>query len=404
MVKLISFVELFVEGGIKKKFSLQDSTSTISRTSINLSEASAFRQTAQTIQTMLAQTTWDWKKQHSTYLCDFDTKIFRDERKPRDDEECKKRKKLLGWDNGPTRVCPRCDEKRGAGICPGAGTLSDFLHLFDRAVVICSGVACARHYSGYWPLDLNIEVLDVENVNRNLSSISHPRVAEALGIGMPETRLKRRSRWEETTRHRVLGLFAHLTAVLSTSPNQSNVAVVESDVRPVEKHALSATHVRQLGEAVRHYSWETLRPTGYFFDFSNYRFKSLNGTCPAKCRCRTPKWRQRIDRACEVGPGCNIKNLELYAVNKAVFPVFRALHKRALSHMATINKEVSSHPTQSDEEILLKFDKLSFPWSDMWLPATFRSILIVPQIVVQQIKQGEIETSERFSRICKVSA
>lgn len=97
-------------------------------------------------------------------------------------------------------------------------------------------------------------------------------------------------------------------------------------------------------------------------------------------------------------------NLELYAVNKAVFPVFRALHKRALSRLATINKEVSSHPTQSDEEILLKFDKMSFPWGDMWLPSTFRSILIVPQIVVQQIKQGEIETSERFSRICKVSA
>ena len=326
-----------------------------------------------------------------------DRTAFRDARQSRDDEECNKRKKFLRWDNGPTKVCPRCDERPGAGICPAAGTLSEFVQLFDRAVVICRGVTCARHESGYWPVDLEIDILNVDEFNHELASHSHPRVAAALGlVSSPMVK----SHWAETIRHRVLGLLAHLTAVLtSRARNHSNVVVFESDLRPVERHALSAKLVRELGDVLRSRKWEVLRPSGYYYKFSDYRHRELNGTCPTECLCH--RW-GNMNRACEVRPGCNIKNLELYAINQAAYPSFEALHARALSRLASINAAVASRPSQSEETILARFDKEAFPWNDVWLPASFRSVLILPQIVVQQIKQGDVITSERFARTCRV--
>ena len=275
----------------------------------------------------------------------------------------------------------------------------DFVKLFDRAVVICRGVACVRHKFGYWPLDLDLDVLDVDEFNKDLASRSHPRVARALGIFESSST---KSHWAKATRHRVLSLLTHLSAVLaSRARNDSNVLVLESDVRPVEKHALSAELVAEIGTLLKRRTWQILRPSGYYHDFSEYRFRKLNGTCPVECLCRRWGSTNTSSRVCEVQAGCKIKNTELYAVQRREYPVFEDMHARALSRLAEIN-EVASLPNQSeaDETILARFDKDAFPWIDLAIPATFNSVLIVPQIVVQQTKQGEVKTSERFFKSC----
>ena len=42
----------------------------------------------------------------------------------------------------------------------------------------------------------------------------------------------------------------------------------------------------------------------------------------------------------------------------------------------------------------------ALPYIDVWLPAAFRTVLVVPQIVVQQVRQHEVATSVAFARAC----
>ena len=344
-----------------------------------------------------APSTWDHVASHSVYLHGWSHGGAPRRVPPRDDKECERRRKTLDWQQGPSQRCPRCDEKPGAGVCPSPGSLVEFVKLFDKAVVICRGVACVRHKFGYWPGNLDLDVLDVDEFNKDLASRSHPRVARALGIFESSST---KSHWAKVTRHRVLSLLTHLSAVLaSRARNHSNVLVLESDVRPVEKHALSAELVPEIGNLLRSRSWEILRPSGYYYDFSNYRFRKLkNRTCPVECLCR--RW-GNTSRVCVVAAGCKIKNTELYAVQRKAYPVFEKMQARALSRLAEINN-VASLPNQSeaDETILARFDKDAFPWIDLAIPTTFNSVLIVPQIVVQQTKQGDVKTSERFFKSC----
>ncbi len=358
-------------------------------------------------------TTWDYVSQRSTYLHNHHNERSDGRRAPpRDDKECERRRKTLDWQRGPSRRCPRCDEKPGAGVCPSPGSLVDFIKLFDRAVVICRGVACVRHRFGYWPGDLDLDVLDVDDFNKNLASRSHPRVARALGISDDDyssssSKQLLASHWAKAARHRVLNLFAHLSVVVaSRARNDRNVLVLESDVRPVEKHALPAELVAEIGFLLRSRRWQILRPAGYYYHFSDYRFRKLNGTCPFECLCR--RWgstNTSSRRFCEVQAGCNIKNTELYAVESEAYPIFDEMHARALSRLAEINAKAASllpnnNFAEVDETILAHFNKDAFPWIDIALPSNFKSVLIVPQIVVQQTKQGEVKTSERFFKSC----
>lgn len=156
--------------------------------------------------------TWSFRAQTSTYLRGWTSWAVRESRS--NDSYCERRFRM-GWQHGPTPTCPRCDEKPAANVCPPPGTLSDFVRSFGHAFVLCHSHTCARHLSGYWPVDLDLEIFDAAVFNRRLARKFGPAVAHALGLTRPGRRaLKSRfAAGAGATAHRVLVLLAHLEIV-----------------------------------------------------------------------------------------------------------------------------------------------------------------------------------------------
>ena len=168
-----------------------------------------------------------WHRHRSTYLLGWNASSWMATRLPRGNGSYCQRRSRLGWLYGPTKTCPRCDEREGSGVCPAPGSLADFLRSFEHVFVMCEGHRCARHISGYWPLNVSIKPFDTEDFNRMLAHQLSPPVAHALGLA-PQRAASRRA-VPSATAHRLLVLLAHLTVVQEAARRGSrNILIMES--------------------------------------------------------------------------------------------------------------------------------------------------------------------------------
>ena len=184
-------------------------------------------------------------------------------------------------------------------------------------------------------------------------------------------------------RHRILSLLAHTHLIaLAAEEGAESVLVLEGDVRPVRRHALSLKDVRTLSaDLSSSTSWQVIRPTGYHHAFGSFRssFFSPRGdgianACPAQCACRRFGSSRRAcvvaaagqeagvaaEATAEAAPlnpaplfsaplnrtsinlnsaplhlnysgRCDVRNSEAYAVHRRGFAPFLELRRRALA-------------------------------------------------------------------------
>ena len=346
--------------------------------------------------------------------------------------DCHAAEKSRVW--SPT--CPRCQEVPGAGVCPAPGTLSDFVLLFNRTFVLCFGDAtCPRHRGGYWPRAVHerMSVIDGHDLDRKLAEHVGDRAAAMLGILPPDRasasdilNLKRKAPdWLRIVRHRVLALLATLKIIeLAHAANLPNVLVLEGDVRPVPPNALTRTDVDGLRDYMASRPWEIVRPSGYFYDFAQYRRRGGAATpCPQQCRCE----RTGLTRACLVPrvpsprrgasaslpsasqwleARCDVRDTVGFAAHARTFHAFRRLRHAALQTILEIADALPQHearsgsPANSTFGAPLEIFNEKLPWFDKWLPARFNNLYLLPSIMVQQIRQGDERTSAAFRRKC----
>ena len=103
---------------------------------------------------------------------------------------------------------------------------------------------------------------------------------------------------------------------------------------------------------------------------------------------------------------CEIKNAEAYAVHARVYGRFIAMRHAVLQNLVRVGDNVSAFASAHGAKAQLRAvlaqleDRNAFPHVDQWLPATFDAVLVLPQIVVQQVRQGDVATSESFAKAC----
>ena len=188
--------------------------------------------------------------------------------------------------NRPHETCPRCDEVAGAGICPKAGAVGHFALEFHQTFVLCIGVSCHRHRTGYWPpaVHARLVVFDATELDDQLAQSTGLRVARLLGIGEwkrqeeeePKDWAKRRGFTGVTPTfryqcHRLVTLLASLQLVAEAARRGlESVLVLEGDVRPLSnrpEYDMPASEVAALGATLRHHPWSIVRLHGYFWSF-----------------------------------------------------------------------------------------------------------------------------------------
>ncbi len=315
-------------------------------------------------------------------------------------------------------TCPRCQEVPGAGVCPAPGTFADFMMLFNHTYVLCFGPGtCPRHRYGYWPREVHrrMTVIDGHDLDRKLARRLGPHLAALLGISSSHaSTLERRSirqapPWVRTLRHRIIALLSTLTIVdLARAAGRPNVLVLEGDIRPVPKFALNMSDIFGLRSYMRANPWEVIRPSGYFFDFSHYRGRGRTSRCPLQCQCA----RTTLKRAClvhrsrDIKTRCDVRDTVGFALHATTFPVFHRMRHEVLQTLSEMASSSDSQSTSRSYPINESFGwpqqifEERVPWFDKWLPARFNSLYILPSIVVQQIRQGDAETSVSFQRHC----
>ena len=338
--------------------------------------------------------TWTNRADRSTYLLgDWQQSWTRE---PRANSSYCDQRFELGWRFGPTKTCPRCAEIPVANICPPPGTLSDFVQSFAHAFVLCHAHSCARHLSGYWPLDVQLEIFDALKYNRGLARTVGPAVAHALGLTAPGRRaLKSHSRTADAAAaHRVLVLLAHLEIVhIAARRGLANVIIIEADIRPVHRHALSLADITHLRAALDRAPWELVRPTGFFSDYAQWVADKEKKPCPQPCLCvpwpvvQPTERQEAVDspgrgrhglvgsdadatparpRFCEVrappslipsddqteepsnairpnyAMRCNVKNTEAFAVHSRAFPRFGAMRRAVRRGLMRVAANISA--------------------------------------------------------------
>ena len=364
--------------------------------------------------------------------------------------DCAEAEKKRVW--SPT--CPRCEEVAGAGVCPAPGSFVDFALLFNATYVLCLGdQTCPRHRAGYWPPHLHerIRVFDGRELDKALAHKLSPRAAAILGLGL--TKAARRKQedkagyWLRIVRHRILALLASLRLVeIAKAAGLPNVLILEGDVRPVPRYALSPTDLASLRSHLQSDQWEIVRPSGYFYDFAQYRLKQAKSRpCPSRCRCtpinqpdgpassllRPPACVVRRAKQNNLEARCDVRDTVGFAAHSRTFGAFRKLRRGALEALTTlsltaaacveeeieVNKRGSAthdkrgSASQTAAAAAARPVNASFgwspadfdavvPWFDKWLPARFDTTYLLPSIVVQQIRQADVETSIHFRRKC----
>ena len=155
-------------------------------------------------------------------------------------------------------------------------------------------------------------------------------------------------------RHRVLALLASLKMVeLADRAGLPSVLVLEGDVRPVTRHALTLHEVEELRAFLTSHPWQIVRPSGYFWDFAPNRGKgAARGFCPAQCKCASGVGLSRaclVKRAATHGthhaarvPPCDVRDTVGFAVHRRTFPAFRKLRRAALDALAEMAASVEA--------------------------------------------------------------
>ena len=138
--------------------------------------------------------------------------------------------------------------------------------------------------------------------------------------------------------------------------------ILEDDLRPVARHSLTHSDASRILSALRRGHWEVLRLASYPRLFSIHH---RSPTCPYPCRCESV-----VPRLCQINDSCDMRNTEAYAVHRNAFSKF---------------------PVQYE----------GYLWYDQWL--NYQGLVqyfVIPQLFVQQIKQGEVYTTETFAKKC----
>ena len=302
--------------------------------------------------------------------------------------------------------------------------------LFNHTFVLCFGAAtCPRHRSGYWPRHVHerMTVIDGADIDRSLAVRLGKDAAALLGIVLPNaTRAERKLHqerqrqrktpdWLQIVRHRVLALLASLEVIkIAQTAGLPSVLFLEGDVRPVPSNALLANDIQELRSYLSLHPWQVIRPSGYFYDFAQYRARGGAATCPQRCVCKPTGLRRgcmvpRAPVVREAGKAnadwlqgrCDVRDTVGFAAHARTYAAFRALRRKSLHAFARISAMLSGAlPTNSSFGWPVEtFDK-SFPWFDKWLPARFDSLYLLPSIMVQQVRQGDQMTSRLFMRKC----
>lgn len=316
-------------------------------------------------------------------------------------------------------TCPRCQEVPGAGVCPAPGTLADFMLLFNHTYVMCFGPeTCPRHRYGYWPIEVHrrMTVIDGHDLDRKLARRLGPHLAAWLGISpsphgsiLGQSSIGEAPGWVRTLRHRVVALLSTLKVVdLARAAGLPNELVLEGDIRPVPKFALNMDDISGLRSYMRESPWEVIRPSGYFFDFSHYRGRGRARRCPIQCQCAqtTLKRACLVHRSTDIKTRCDVRDTVGFALHESTYPVFSKMRHEVLqtiSEMASSTNSESmspSYPINESFGLPHQIFEERMPWFDKWLPARFNSLYILPSIIVQQVRQGDTETSVSFQRHC----
>lgn len=280
-------------------------------------------------------------------------------------------------------------------------------------------------------------VHDGRDVDRLLGQRVGPSVAAILGIGVagrPSSQeAKARNDALRIVRHRVLALLASLKMVeFADRADLPSVLILEGDVRPVTRHALTRREVEELSAFLASHPWQVVRPSGYFWDFAPNRGKGAVRQCPAQCKCAGGVG---LSRACLVkrtaahgmhhvrSPPCDVRDTVGFAVHRRTFPAFRKLRRVALDALAEMaarveakvvasggNPATASDPNdfqrRVDQQLNDSFGatrerfNAAIPWFDKWLPARFDNLYVLPSIAVQQVRQGDERTSSTFRAAC----
>ena len=90
----------------------------------------------------------------------------------------------------------------------------------------------------------------------------------------------------------------------------------------------------------------------------------------------------------------------MYAISEQTFDVFEQQRERMLTRLKALGEMPMGKANLTDAIKLMDADRDSFPWVDLWLPAVLSSIFVLPQLVEQQLKQGETKLSVRFQNKC----
>ena len=160
---------------------------------------------------------------------------------------------------------------------------------------------------------------------------------------------------------RINNFNSHLSCI-ERGRGHETLLILEDDVRPVAQHSLARADVPRILWALRSREWDVLRLASYPRLFSVHH---RSRTCPQRCHCRSV-----VPRLCRINGSCDMRNTEAYAVHRNAFSRFPIRYNGSL-------------------------------WYDQWLSEqALTQYFVMPQVFVQQIKQGEVYTTETFARRC----
>ena len=97
---------------------------------------------------------------------------------------------------------------------------------------------------------------------------------------------------------------------------------------------------------------------------------------------------------------CDVRNPDLYVVSRRSFVAFSRQRQRSLAALRHAGKLHAARDRAGALEILKNESNL--PYIDMWLAARFHNLFILPQLVVQQIRQFEASSYADFYSRCRV--
>lgn len=307
--------------------------------------------------------------------------------------------------------------------------LTNFSRIFDAIHILCYNTSCDQvrkpnHWSNHPEVRPRRHVFDGMKVdNRIIDRIKNMTQYEGVPVHPNGTLLdmvKRNPNYY--VGHRIRTLLAVLNSiVLAAASGVSNVLVLEVDTFPAIKQHLSPRELQQLQLHLRTKAWSVLRAGGTYYEYT--KNTNLERPCPLRCACRVVSpWLRRVcetrvpfpsadssadmlwrnwkypDRgswAAKQGfpnGGCLVKDTHAFAVHKSTFPVFERMLERALGRLATEN---SIRNLQREKGI-----HALFPFIDIWLPARFDALHILPSIIGQERKAEVVKTSQIFQKQC----